>query len=94
MSNEAREMTGYILFMNVGIGSRSEGFRPFIFSSDITVCRLDRVGDDEFLNESFVPFHGKYCSARGVFYPGGNLLRVEKIEELTDPFSAFRTAQK
>jgi hypothetical protein len=93
MNKEIREMTGYVLFMNVGVGSRSEGFRPFLLGPDITVCKLYHIGDDELLNQSLVPYRGKYCKVQGTLYPSDNLLRVEKIEELPDPFTASRLTE-
>jgi hypothetical protein len=93
MSKEKKEMTGYIQFMNVGVGSRSEGFQPFLLDSDISVCRLHHVGDNEFLNQTLVPFHGKYCKVQGTYYSDGKLFRSEKIEELPDPFVASQRSE-
>jgi hypothetical protein len=86
MSKEIKEVSGYVHFLNVGIGSRSEGFRPFLLGSDVSVYRLHHVGDDEFFNQRLVPLRGKYCKIKGTFLPEADLLRVEMIEELPDPF--------
>lgn len=71
--------------------SKSASIRPFLVARG-QLYRLRHQADDPFGNQSIRPFHLKYC--RVTYQEEGDPLVVENIEELPDPFSAFRPAQE
>ncbi len=84
--NNEEEKEGYVLFLEYATGSRSEGIRPYLIQRDLSVIYVCFNDDDEYLNQTFRPFHRKYCKVKGRFFNESQEMRVSFIEESPDPY--------
>jgi len=45
--------------------------------------------DNEYVNQTFRPFHRKYCKVTGQFFEKSQNMRVSSVEEMPDPYGSY-----
>lgn len=91
MENEELEvMTGTIVFLPIGEGSKSDILQPFLYQSRAEIRKIRLEGDISFENASLLEYDGKYCTISGKQGRGDVLL----IRDITIMYMETDKTQK
>lgn len=85
--SKQNQFKGYVLFILINKGSKSEHYAPVLVDEDGIATKLFKEGDNPFTYESLKPFHQKYCLVTGSLDSKKNSISVESIESIEDPIS-------
>ena len=85
---------GYIVFVLVNKGTKSERYAPLLIQEEGESQFLFRKDENPFSSNWFTPYHLAFCRVSG--YPANdrNQIVVAEVEEIDDPIKARNTANK
>ena len=87
--NEPVHYEGYVLFVLINKGTRSQRLAPLLIPDGGSSIRLIMEGDRTFETVKLRPYHKKYCKLTGHYNPEKSVIKVTGIEIASDPLEAI-----
>ncbi len=84
MNEKKSNYEGYLLFLLLYKGSKSERYAPVLICENKKTYLLYKEGDNPLMYNELRPYHFSYCRVEAVD-EGKDILRVLHIEKTDDP---------
>ncbi len=93
-TNQLEQFEGYVIFVLINVGTKSERYAPLLLSPGGSTMRLHLEGDYSLQSKSLLPYHKTWCKMSGQFDQETKTLNIVAIEEAADPFESISSGSE